>query len=244
MPIQCIAPVVVSRKNWGTDALAIPDLNMVGDFQCVAIAPDSEAYAVELRPNGSDAFKSRILVTTAAPYFGSLEGKGLSVYPVLDCYEDDDYIKFGHLMKINLYRSPPPFVPRKRADQRHTIRLANVAAGQTDFPILCSHGRKRHFFTMDGIEASAPIEFYGGVADQSTPARIDRFAAPNIAVASMTAHEANGNILWTLVNTDTSSTSEADVFSWQYEGNFDFWRIRYTPAGANSDPLVHARFED
>lgn len=238
--IDCITPRVFSSTRWGRDENAHV-LSIGRLFGAVLIAPDSEADSVILRPNGQNGLNERILVSKDAPYFGAIHGKGLGIYPTVECPPDVAPVSgvggtiYTHQAKVLLYPAPPPFIPDRRPQKRYwfsSSTQSNGAGGDIVFPLIPAFGRKRAFFSF-GFDGNGSgqinFRFEGGRvsnnAKKNTELIDSRWKRPENAHASVWPIGGNdtGVIDWKVLSTIAAGTADED-FAYQYEGNFDFYR--------------------
>ena len=240
------APKTVARSNWGRNATAILDARLPGEYACVAIAADSDAYGVELRPNGSTDFRERVVVTAARPYVGRIAGKGLGIYPLTECPVDPTVvadIRYSHNLKLDFYPVLPPYLASKRAQARFDFQMGaagvNVMTASAYCPLVPCMGRREIFVNVDFNEvltADADIVFEGlrcngNMAAIANLARTtDRWIAP-IGVPSGTwaagAFFPTPAIEVSELETISNVVADASYFR-QYAGDFDFLRVSFT----------------
>lgn len=236
--IDCYVPRVVSSSNWGRSANARP-LSTSGVFSCFIIAPDSEANGVELRPGGISDFSNRIIVTKDMPYFGAIEAKGLEVHPLVECPADDANNQYSHLMKLLMYKVAPPAFQSsgKRSPSRYWFSFGSATklnSGTIIGPLIPGFGRRHASFGVGLIEGAAmdvTVLYEGGrVTDQhvNDATRItERWPKADNAHVDIWPNGGAAAIDWVTLNEQANIVATED-YAWQYEGNFDFFRVQVT----------------
>jgi hypothetical protein len=238
--IDCITPRVISSNSWGRAANA-RILSIGKTFACAAIAPDSEAHGVELRPDDTGSLDERIIVTKDQPYFGPLVGKALGVYPLVECPADVANtsgaagVMYSHIAKLYLYPTAPPVIASKRADARYWFDLGDAGdlSGSVVSPLIPAFGRAKAFFNfgfLNGVSGDATFKFEGGRVTPSAIANTervtDRWQIPdNAGVASWPA--ATAGVKWVTLKEEANVVATED-YAYQYAGNFDFYRVTAT----------------